>query len=284
MRLQLVSPRQGALWVRQGFAVFVKQPMGFAGLFATFLFAVFGLTLLPVVGPLLLLALLPLGSLGFMVATRNALEGRFPLPRAFIEPLRTGRAQLLAIAKLGLIYAATTWAILALSDWIDGGALDALMEAQASGSSSPDLIAAKLSDPRLEAGVLLRFGLLGLLSVPFWHAPALVHWGSQGAAKALFFSTVACWRNKGAFVVYSLTWLAVFVLFALVANLVFGLIGRPQLVPFVAMPASLIFSTVFYASLYFTFADCFAPSPAEGADGNGSPPDIPDSNTPKEIP
>ena len=45
MRLQLVSPRQGALWVRRGFAVFVKQPMGFAGLFATFLFGVFGLLL-----------------------------------------------------------------------------------------------------------------------------------------------------------------------------------------------------------------------------------------------
>ena len=179
MKLQLVPPRQGALWVRQGFTVFVKQPMGFAGLFATFLFVVFALTLLPVVGPLLLLALLPLGSLGFMVATRSALEGRFPLPRAFIAPLRAGRAQLLAIVKLGLIYAAATWCILALSDWIDGGALDALMEAQASGTSSPDVMAAKLADPRLEAGVLLRFGLLGLLSVPFWHAPALVHWGCQ---------------------------------------------------------------------------------------------------------
>ena len=285
MRLQLVSARQGALWVRQGFAVFVKQPMGFAGLFATFLFGVFGLTLLPVIGPLLLLALLPLGSLGFMVATRNALDGRFPLPRAFVEPLRTGRSRLLAIAKLGLIYAATTWAILALSDWIDGGALDALMEAQASGTASPDAIAARLSDSRLEAGVLLRFGLLGLLSVPFWHAPALVHWGSQGAAKALFFSTVACWRNKGAFIVYSLTWLAVFVLFALAANLVFGLIGRPQLVPFVAMPASLIFSTVFYASLYFTFADCFAPGPTGGSGGNsGTPPAIPNDTTHEDTP
>ncbi|HEX7435699.1 MAG TPA: hypothetical protein VF308_03250, partial [Caldimonas sp.] len=151
MKLQLVPARQGALWVRQGFAVFFRQPMGFAGLFAAFLFFVFALTLLPVVGPVLLLALLPLGSLGFMVATRHALEGRFPLPRAFIEPLRTGRPRLLSIVKLGLLYAAATWAILWLSDLIDGGALDALMEAQASGQVPPDVIAAKLADPRLEA-------------------------------------------------------------------------------------------------------------------------------------
>ncbi len=267
MKLLLVPPRQGALWVRQGFRVFIKQPMAFAGLFATFLFAVFALTLLPVIGPLLLLALLPLGSLGFMVATKGSLDGSFPLPRAFIAPLRTGRPQVVALIKLGVIYAAATWAILALSDWIDGGALDALMEAQASGASSPDVVAAKLADSHLEAGVLLRFGLLGLLSVPFWHAPALVHWGRLGAAKSLFFSTVACWRNKGAFLVYSLAWLGVFILFALVANLVLGLIGRAQLVPFVAMPASLIFSTVFYASLWFTFSDCFAPREPTPDDG-----------------
>jgi hypothetical protein len=265
MRLQLVTPRHGALWVRRGFAIFIKQPVGFAGLFATFLFAVFILTLLPVVGPLLLLALLPLGSLGFMIATRQALEGRFPMPRAFVAPLRAGRPQLLAIIKLGLVYAMATWGILTVSDWIDGGALDALMEAQASGSSSPEVIAAKLADPRLEIGVLLRFALLGLLSVPFWHAPALVHWDGQSAGKALFFSTVACWRNKGAFIVYSLAWLGVFVVFALVANLLFAVIGRAQLVPFVAMPASLLFSTVFYASLYFTFADCFAPDPPDAS-------------------
>ena len=34
------------------------------------------------------------------------------------------------------------------------------------------------------------------------------------------------------------------------------------------MPASLIFSTVFYASLYFTFADCFAADdPGESTGG-----------------
>jgi hypothetical protein len=265
VRLKLVKAGQGALWVRRGFAVFMRQPVGFAGLFATFLFGVFALTLVPVVGPLLLLALLPLGSLGFMIATRSVLDGRFPLPRAFIMPLRAGRPQLVAMIQLGVIYAAATWSILALSDWIDGGALEALMEAQAAGASAPDAVADKLADPRLEWGVILRFGLLGLLSVPFWHAPALVHWGAQSAGKALFFSTVACWRNKGAFVVYSLTWLGVFVLFALLANLVFAVVGRGPLVPFVALPASLIFSTVFYASLWFTFADCFDAGPVDTA-------------------
>jgi hypothetical protein len=108
--------------------------------------------------------------------------------------------------------------------------------------------------------------------VPFWHAPALVHWGAQPAAKSLFFSLMACWRNRGAFVVYALTWTAVILVFAVAANLMFALLGQGHLMAMAAMPASLIFSTVFYASLYFTFADCFdvdgsdpAPSSPAGA-------------------
>ena len=207
--------------------------------------------------------LLPLGSLGFMVATQTALAGRFPLPRAFLAPLRTGRPRLLAIFKLGLAYAVATFLIMWLSDLVDGGALDALMEALPASQTTPEVVAARLADPRLEAGMLLRLGLAALLSVPFWHAPALVHWGGLTWGKALFFSTVACWRNKAAFAVYSLTWIAVVLVFALLANLVFGLFGQIQLMALAAMPASLIFSTVFYASLYFTFTGCFTPSPAD---------------------
>ena len=36
-----------------------------------------------------------------------------------------------------------------------------------------------------------------------------------------------------------------------------GLLG-PQRFALVATPLTLIFSTIFYASLWFTFADCFA--------------------------
>jgi hypothetical protein len=256
------------MWVRQGFALFFKQPLAFAGLFATFLFAVFVLTVVPFIGSLLVLAALPLASLGFMIASRVALDGRFALPNVFIEPLRGPRPRVVAIVQLGLLYAAATLAILWLSDVVDGGALDRLLETLSSGKATQDSVAQKLADPQLQFGLLLRFGLAGLLSVPFWHAPALVHWGEHTAGKALFFSTVAVWRNKGAFAVYSLAWFAVIMLFALLANLVFGLLGQARLVALAAMPASLVFSTVFYASLYFTFADCFVPDAVDAAPGS----------------
>ena len=258
MKLRTVPARQGALWVRQGFQVFFKQPMAFAALFAAFMFAVFVFALLPFIGTMLVLALLPLVSLGFMIASRQALDGRFATPRVFIDPLRAARPQAVAMVQLGLAYAVATFLIMFLSDRVDGGAFEALMDALPGAQSSPQAIAAKIVEPGLWFGLLLRVGLAGALSVPFWHAPALVFWDGHGCAKALFSSTIACWRNRGAFTVYSLAWFALVVALAAGGSLLFGLLGQAQLFALAAVPMSLLLTTVFYASLYFTFADCFS--------------------------
>lgn len=266
MKLQLVPARQGALWVRRGFGIFFKHPLAFAALFTGFLF--FGLMamLLPFVGPLLLLAALPLVTLAFMLATQRAVHGQLPGPSVFVAPFRVNRARSIALLRMGLIYAVASLAIMTFSDLVDGGKFDALQEAMGGGKQDAAAIAQLLGDPQLQIGVLLRFGLASLLSLPFWHAPALVHWGNQGVGKALFFSTIACWRNFGAFTVYALAWCGVILLFGALANLLAALLQQAQVVALAAVPAGLLFSTVFYASLYFTFADCFAPD-EEGHSG-----------------
>ncbi|KNZ32749.1 MAG: hypothetical protein AD742_10100 [Methylibium sp. NZG] len=275
MRLQLVPASRGVQWLRQGFAIFFKQPLGFAGLFASFMVVVFVALLLPRVGTLLMSVALPLATLGFMIGTQRTVEGRFPLPSVFIEPLQRGRPARIAMLQLGLIYAAASALIVWLSDAVDGGALDRAMQVMADSKSTPEKMQEAMSDDRLQLGLLLRFGLAALLSVPFWHAPALVHWGGHPPAKALFFSLVACWRNRGAFVVYGLAWTAAIVLVVLAASVVLAVLGQRQIMTLLAMPVSLIFWTVLYASLYFTFADCFT---ADAADAAEPPP----SSTPNE--
>ena len=273
MKLRQVPALHGARWVRHGFTVFFRRPLAFAMLFTAFVF--FGLfaALLPWIGPLLLLAALPLVSLGFMLATRRALQGKFPTLTVFAEPLQR-RDEALSLLKLGLLYAATTVAVMLFSDLADGGKFEALQAAlgdsRAGGEAGRARIGALLADTQLQFGLLLRLGLAALLSLPFWHAPALIHWSGQGVAQALFSSTVACWRNKGAFAVYGSVWGAVVFGFGLVANLLAALLQQPQLVAMAAIPAGLLFSTVFYASLYATFTDCFA-----SGDATASPLTVP---------
>ena len=101
-----------------------------------------------------------------------------------------------------------------------------------------------------------------LLSVPLWHAPALVHWGGQSTAKALFSSTVACWRNRSAFLVYGAVGAGGLLLVSSGVALLFRLIGLGPMEVVGLFATVLVFFMIFYASLYFTFVDCFeAPGP-----------------------
>lgn len=266
MKLHLVPARHGARWVRRAFAAFFKRPLVFAALFTGVMF--FGLLalLLPMVGQFLMLAAMPLVSLGFMVATRRVLLGNLPGPAVFVEPLRASPGKRKALVQMGVVYAAATYLIMLLSDVADGGKFEALQEVIASGKGEATEIAALLGDAQLQFGLLLRFGLASLLSLPFWHAPALVHWGDQSIGKAFFFSTMACWRNVRAFSVYGFAWGGVILAFGIVANVFAALLQQPQIIALATVPVGLLISTVFYVSLYFTFADCFAPDPTTDAD------------------
>lgn len=260
MRLKDVGPKQGSRWVRQGFATFFKQPLPLSALFTAFLVGGVLLGVLPMLLQLATLALVPLGSLVFMTATRTIVEGRGGLGAAILEPLRGTRRQNVALAVLGVGYMLGCVAIVVIGGWIDDGALADLMRAMSTGAE-PAEIAAKAGDPRVLSGLIGRLTLAALLSLPFWHAPALVHWAGQGAGQALFSSTLACWRNKGAFTLYGLTWAWVMMLLSLVSAVLFSAVGLGQS-PTVALVPSLLGGSVFYTSLYFTFADCFEPAGA----------------------
>jgi hypothetical protein len=256
LRLQLhpVTPSQGLVWLRRAFTLFFRHPLAFCSLFVLFLLAVLLVVQLPYFGAPLTMMSLPLLSLGFMIATRSAARGGPVSPAQFLEPLRYAGPRRRALIQLCLMYALATLAIMLLSDWVDGGRFEQLQVEAVKPAGEPGLV---VLDGPLLWGLAVRFGLATLLAVPFWHAPALVWWGAQGPAQAMFSSTLACWRTRGALLTYSIAWAGLVMAFALLAALLFGLIGAHQMAGLAALPAALMFSTVFYVSLYFTFADTF---------------------------
>ena len=260
LTLRSVPPAQGPLWVRDGFRLFGKHPLHFSLLFVVFLAALVVSSIVPLAGAIVMLAAVPMLSLGFMVASESALQGGPIHPGQYLVPLKGDGGKRRSLLVLCAAYAGVTLAILLLSDWIDGGTFEQLQRAMAKDGDSREM-QALLADPRLQLGMAVRLGLGALVSVPFWHAPALVHWGAQPPAQALFSSTLAVWRNKGAFLTYTLAWCAVVGVFGLVTGSALTLLGLGQLLPVVALPAGLIFTTVFYVSLLFTFNDCFGGSP-----------------------
>lgn len=253
--LQTLPARQGVLWVRRGFALFMRRPMGFTLLFLSFLFVALFVMSLPMVGPIVVMMALPLLSLAFMVATRGALGGKPVHPGQYVE-LVGGRqkARRRELIKLCVVYGLATAFIAALCDWVDGGSFEQLHVEMMVEGGEPGVL---LTDARLQFGLLLRVALTTLLALPFWHAPALVWWGQQGTAQSLFSSWIACWRNRGALMVYGLAWVVLVVAFTLLVGTVFALLGARQMAGIAALPAGLMFSCAFYVSLYFTFSDSF---------------------------
>jgi len=256
LHLQTVPARNGLLWIRHGLKVFQRRPMALASLFASFVFLALALTLLPHVGLVLVLMALPLLSLGFMLATHLVLQDKTPTAAVFIAPLRLTAERRRTQLLLGAGYALAALLITVLSGWISGGTLDQLQAVLAEGGKQEE-IDALTADPRLAWGAFSRLLLTALVAVPFWHAPALVHWGGQGLLQSLFSSTLGVWRNRGAFVYNIMLWGAMVFALSLLLSLILGILGLGQYLAMLAMPLGLLISTVFYASLYFSFIDCF---------------------------
>ena len=256
MRLLDVPARQGTLWVRRGVSTFLRAPVAFALLLGVVVLAAIVLSLLPVAGVLLMLAAQPLVSLGFMVATREVLDGHArPTPRVFIEPLRGGRAR--ALLQLGGAYAALVLLILVLANAVSSGQLADLGTLLGNPGTDPAAVEAAFEQPGVDVGLLLAGTLLTLVSLTFWHAPALVYWDGQGAGQALFSSTLACWRAKAAFTLYGLAWIGLSAVISWILLAIFALLGNPMLAAMAMVPVGLLLQTAFYVSLYFTFADSF---------------------------
>lgn len=245
--------------MRDGFRLFGKHPLAFSVLLVAFLLSVLLLSLVPYVGSLVAVAALPLLSLGFMVASESALAGQPIHPGHFLAPLKGDTTRRRRQLTLGVAYGAATVLVMLVSDAVDDGKFEKLQRMLGQTQQAAE-VEQLLRDPQLFWGVVCRFGLIALLSVPFWHAPALVHWGGQSPAQALFSSTLAVWRSRGAFAVYLLSWLAIILAFGVTTALLAGLLSAREMAGMMLLPSVLIFSTVFYVSLLFTFNDSFGGS------------------------
>ena len=261
LRINTLTARRGVHWVGAGFALFLKHALGFSLLFLLGLVPMLLLGSVPVIGAMLMFVVGPPLALGFAIAARAAAQGSPVRATHLFEPFRVGadRARRNTLIRLSLLYALCTAAMLLLVSVLGGEAFDQLMTIARGGEADTmaKMQALLIAHPELQFIGLMPALLLGLLSAVFWHAPMLVWWQGQGVAKSLFSSTLACWRNKGAFTLYSLAWAGIGTLYLIVSTLAFALIGMPQLAVLAWQPGLLLFLIAFYVSVYFSYADCF---------------------------
>ena len=247
MKLNIVPARTGITWVKLGIQTFFKQPLAMVGLFFLYMAAATLVSLIPFVGVVLALAIVPAATLGLMAATQEATKGRFPMPTILVSAFRAGKQRGRAMLVLGFLYAAACLLIVSVVPLF----FDAPISRES--ALSPEM-----------QGVMLVIMVLYLpVSVLFWHAPALVHWHGVTPVKSLFFSAVVCFRNVGAYALFGITWMVVLMVVGVGVTLVAGLLASPEAAAALIMPVALLMAAMFSTSIYFTFRDSFEASPTD---------------------
>ena len=285
MRLLLhaVPAQTGLRWITLGWRAFRKAPLAFSSLLALYLVATLVFTMVPVLGPLVALGALPVLSLVAMLYTHQVMQERMVSWGLIAQPFKLSRPRLRSQLALGAMFVVAVVLMMFASHLVDGGALRNLSDELAKVPADDKAVEASmaaieraLQDDAFWSGLLFRtIGML-LIATLFSFAPALIHWGGQGAVQALFSNLVGLWRNKAAFALNGLGWLGI----QMAANVVLaaiGLVGSPALAQLFVMPVILMMASVFYASLYFMFVDTYRFAADEPVTADTPPADTPPS-------
>lgn len=266
MRLQLVKPATGLEWVKLGVTTFWRAPIALAALFFLSMAWVSLASMVPLVGTVLALALLPTISLIMMVGAAEVAHHRTPTPAIIWLILRGDRQRLQSLVLLGLCYALGFGALLFVSSMVDGGQFARIYLGME--RLTPEVIQTSSFQNAMWTALLLYLPL----SLTFWHAPALVHWHNTPALKSMFFSIVACTRNIGAFFMYGVGWMMMSFVTGAVLTLVTGLLSQVvgSGIMLLMLAAAMTLAAMFFTSVVFTFRDCFsAPQTTNpGTEGN----------------
>ena len=273
IRIREVPAAAGIFWIRRGLRAFMRQPGGFIVMFLLFLFAMLLLAIAlspaPPVAQYLGVILLPLLSLGYMIGTEAVMNDLPVRPTMLFDAIAPDGPARRALAYIGLFYVASFAGVYLIGDSLDGGEARRWMET----ALAPQTPGAPVEPPPLSAmGVfvlfLRSFGV-SLVSLPLWHAPALIHWGRQGVAQAMFSSIVALWRTRAAFAVYVLSGCALMLGCSVMLALVTIVVQSAELALLLALPLGLVGCVVFYVTLWFGFVDTFEITPLVAAPAAG---------------
>lgn len=249
MQASVLPARRGFFWLIAGFRLFRNNPpLLTAVTLGYLLFVQLPLALLPMVGPFLLPLILPTLTLIVGNAARLAERDQDRLEGLFAH-LQAQAASLLRLGGLQLLGALL---LLGLTLLFEGGELRELDPA----------------DPQ----ALAALGRLLLLALPlllaFWFAPFLVGWDRVPPFKAVFFSSVAAWRNWRAFTVYTFGITLIAVILPGLLLIVAGGLSQTLLnILFVVVRVLLLFvlAPVLSASVYVSYRDIFHAEPDEDA-------------------
>lgn len=236
----------GWQWIREGFALFRKQPGGLASL--GMLYAMFNMlaSIIPLVGQLATIVFIPVFALAFMQACADIEQGKRVVPLTLFVGFR--KPHFPKLAMIGGLYLLVAGLAIGASMLADGGVLLKALTGQLE-PTSPEVRQANLGG---------AFMLTILVCLPaamgFCFAPQLVYWQKMPVGKAIFYSFFSVLRALKAFIVFAGSQ---FFITLLVTQLLIALLGRTPILLAVMSIAMLLLSVLIHCSFYASYSHIF---------------------------
>lgn len=236
----------GFLWVKQGFALFRRQPAAMSTLFLGYMFLMLLVGVVPVLGQVLPVVLVPVFSMAFMQGCADIEQGKRIVPAVLLTGFR--KPAVAPLFTLGLLYLLVAALALGASALADGGKFFQLLTGQA----EPSAVLTKDSD--MGSALLLAVAIYIPGAMAFCFAAPLIAWQGMGLWKAIFFSFFAVLRSLKAFIVFMLCW---FLISVLVSEVIIVLLGRSEGAMVVMLPLSVILTVMLHCSFYASYRQIF---------------------------
>lgn len=234
--------------MKQGFGLFRKQPGGMSMLFLGYMVCMLLVSIIPLLGQLLPVILVPIFSVAFAQGCLNIDQGKRVLPSLLMSGFR--KPALPMLFGLGVLYLIMAVVAIGASSLVDGGTLWQLVTGQLNPQTSPEVI----RESNIGSAILLTMAMSIPAVMAFFFAAPLIYWQHVSLGKALFFSFFAVWRSLSAFIVLASTWFAISIV---TSQLLFMIVGRTPMAIQLMMPLSMILTVIMHCSFYAAYRQIF---------------------------
>ncbi|MEZ5649519.1 MAG: BPSS1780 family membrane protein [Burkholderiaceae bacterium] len=250
MQIERLPTARGYSWTTEGIRLLLRQPLGLlaSGFLALMLMSL--PLIIPGIGVPLAVAIVPAIFVGLMKAIRAVDQGQNPNPAMLISVFtRDGKTVWQQLLVLGAVSAVLTVLVMGANTVLGGATMADFVLPGPDGEQPPD-----------PTTLLLPFALFLVLYTPvqmaLWYAPLFVAWHQVPVSKALFFSLVAVWRNRWAFVAMFIAWALVLIIgLGMLAGLASMLGLPPSLLAMIVSPLTMAAITAMYCSCWLTYRD-----------------------------
>lgn len=240
----------GWLWIKEGFALFRKQPAELSTLFLSYFFLMIVVGVIPLLGQLLPLILIPVFAMAFMQACADVEQGKKVYPSLLLTGFRS--PAFITLLKLGALYVLAAIIAISASSLIDGGVFFKTMTGQIT------LDAETVQGSNMSTAMIFAAVVYIPAAMAFWYAAPLIAWQKMGLMQAIFYSFFSVRRAGKAFLVYGLAWIMVGVLVPVFVSGIIGLVtGRSVVTMMILMTLSILMTVIMYCSFYPTYTHLF---------------------------